>query len=329
MDKNPYISVIVPIYNVEKYLRKCVKSIIDQTYSNFELLLVDDGSTDSSGKICDECGLQDERIKVFHKKNGGLSDARNYGMKHAEGAYFTFIDSDDYIGERYLEELLGLILEYQADVSVVPLISFPESTGEITYVEQHKRGCMTGKEMIRTICLKQTFEVCAPGKLYNRKVFEGIEFAKGKLYEDIFTTPYVMGRCEKVAYSDSMQYFYLLRADSIMHRSVSKRDEDLFEGLEKWEGYMQKNYPDLLQEMNYRYVEDTFSTYIHRLIYSEDYLKIIPGIKNRCKTQWKAGLNNPYLGRGKKLQIRLMFFNVRFYRWFYKQWDKFKETKRR
>ena len=320
MSDKPLISVIVPVYNVEKYLLKCVESIVAQSYKNIEILLVDDGSTDSSGNICDECLTLDSRIKVFHKTNGGLSDARNYGMKNASGVYFTFIDSDDYIGVDYLKELLGLILQYNAQVAVVPLVCVEEKTNKILYEEKGICGCVSGKEMMRFICLKQNFEVSAPGKLYTRELFDDISFPKGKLYEDVFTTPYIIGKCEKVAYSDSMQYFYLLRSGSIMRRKLSEKDLDLFKGLEKWQNYMEQYFPDLSWEMNYRYVEDTFSTYIHRLIYDDEYLNTIPDILQRCKIQWKKGLKNPYLGKGKKIQIRIIFFNVKFYRWFYKKW---------
>ena len=117
MKKQDLISIVVPIYNVEKYLEKCINSIIIQTYKNIEIILVNDGSTDSSGKICDIYLKKDKRIKVIHKKNGGLSDARNVGIENAKGKYIAFIDSDDFIDSDFIEILYNLIIEYNADVS--------------------------------------------------------------------------------------------------------------------------------------------------------------------------------------------------------------------
>ena len=110
------VSVIVPVYNVEKYLDRCITSILKQTHPDFELLLIDDGSRDSSGNICDAWAQADARISVFHKENGGLSDARNYGIDHAKGEYITFVDSDDYVGRDYLKTLVGLVQEYGAQI---------------------------------------------------------------------------------------------------------------------------------------------------------------------------------------------------------------------
>ncbi len=118
------VSVIVPIYKVEEYLRECVDSIINQTYKNLEIILVDDGSPDNCGEICEEYARNDSRVTVYHKENGGLSDARNYGMARSHGEYITFVDSDDVIKENFVEALMELIHKYNADIAVSPYISF-------------------------------------------------------------------------------------------------------------------------------------------------------------------------------------------------------------
>ena len=127
MDKEqPLISVIVPVYNVEKYLKKCVNSITSQTYENLEILLVDDGSTDSSGQICNEFEKNDARIKVIHKKNGGLSDARNAGLDRAKGQYYAFIDSDDYIQDNTIEIMLNAVKKNKSEIAICNMIRFLE-----------------------------------------------------------------------------------------------------------------------------------------------------------------------------------------------------------
>ena len=125
------ISVIVPVYNVQDYLSECVQSILNQTFSDFELLLIDDGSTDHSGEIADQLEDLDPRIQVYHKKNGGLSDARNYGLERAQGEYLAFIDSDDYVAANYLETLINLIVEYSADASclIIQMVTQDNAAG--------------------------------------------------------------------------------------------------------------------------------------------------------------------------------------------------------
>ena len=124
--EKPLISVIVPVYNVKQYLRRCVDSILKQTYENIEIVLIDDGSTDESGAICDRYAQKDVRVKVIHKENGGLSDARNKGMQEARGEYFAFVDSDDYIAKDYIAYLFELIVENKAQISLCGYLKFIE-----------------------------------------------------------------------------------------------------------------------------------------------------------------------------------------------------------
>ena len=133
------ISVIVPIYKVEKYLRRCVDSILEQSYPDFELLLIDDGSPDSCPRICDEYARRDERVRVFHKPNGGLSDARNYGLERMKGEYVSFIDSDDYVGKDYLKILMELIREYGVNVAAVTHQCVSEADGTLFVASEDHR----------------------------------------------------------------------------------------------------------------------------------------------------------------------------------------------
>lgn len=247
MINNQLISVIVPVYNVEHYLNRCVDSILAQTCSDLEILLVDDGSTDNSGAICDAYARQDARVQVIHKKNGGLSDARNCGIEHAKGRYFCFVDSDDGIAPQMIEVLYRNLLNAGADVSAVALRSF--STEELPAVEDalKKVQYMTGKEALRSILQSEELGDFAVNKLYKRELFENVCYPLDRMMEDQGTTYKLLDQCQAVAYCPVPLYFYYQRPDSILHKRTKKFYED------KWDmGYqryrdIRKKYPDMLE----------------------------------------------------------------------------------
>ena len=221
------ISVIVPVYKVEQYLRKCVDSIIKQTYSNLEIILIDDGSPDNCPIICDEYAMKDNRVVVIHKKNGGLSDARNVGIAKSTGKYITFVDSDDYIASDYIEYLYKLILSANGDVSIV--------LPQIFYDNQEQVAISNKKESIRiydsksallTMLYQKKFDTSAWGKLYSKKIFEDVVFPVGNIYEDISTIYKTLLNSKVIVYSNQKKYYYLKRNDSIMGRSFKEKDMD-------------------------------------------------------------------------------------------------------
>lgn len=212
------ISVVVPIYKVEKYLAKCIESIMGQSYRNIELILVDDGSPDSCPQICDEYKSKDSRIRVIHKQNGGLSDARNEGLKIATGEWITFIDSDDYVGKDFLKILYEIAKQSKADISICDYSAVICDNG------QEKRN--TSKiEFSNIECLQQLYcpqihgmEFVAWGKLYCMELFTvfQIQYPVGKIHEDTFTTYKLIYAARKIVFSDYVGYFYRTRKDSIM-----------------------------------------------------------------------------------------------------------------
>lgn len=220
------VSVIVPIYKVEEYLRECVDSIINQTYKNLEIILVDDGSPDKCGEICEEYAKNDSRITVYHKENGGLSDARNYGMSRSHGEYITFVDSDDVIKANFVEELMAATEKYGADVAVSPLYESVYdsvldgfSSGEKIYT-----GCTDADDATKRMFYQEKmFETSACGKIYRRDIIEGIEYPKGLYYEDMATVYRILLRCKKVAFTSEKLYCYRLREGSIMHQYYSPK----------------------------------------------------------------------------------------------------------
>ena len=239
MDKEqPLISVIVPVYNVEKYLKKCVDSITSQTYKNLEIFLVDDGSTDSSGQICNEFEKNDARIKVIHKKNGGLSDARNAGLDRAKGRDYAFIDSDDYIQDNTIEIMLNAIKKNKSEIAVCNMIRFLEEGETVQFY------CPTDHEVLyqgnqRYKTLNQP-SVC--NKLFEAKLFEGIRFPKGKYYEDTFVYHEVLYRANNIVLTGTDSYWYLSREDSIVGQpQYTERYFDFIEAVYKRADFLLKH----------------------------------------------------------------------------------------
>ena len=214
------VSVIVPVYNVEKYLRKCVRSLILQTYRNIEIILVDDGSTDSSGKICDELAGEDDRIRVIHKSNGGLSDARNAGFEHVSGSFVTYVDSDDYVSERYVEKLVLPFENENIDVSVCKSLPFtidPDGEEHFSSASSITGYCIFPADQALEIMLRQSlFDTEAWSKMYRTELMAGFSFPKG-LYNEDLASIYKLFLCSRsVSYCGERLYFYLQRNDSIM-----------------------------------------------------------------------------------------------------------------
>lgn len=213
----PLISVIVPCYKVEQYLPKCIDSILLQTYNNLEFFLVDDGSPDRSGEICDEYAKKDSRIKVIHKSNGGLSDARNVAIDQMTGEYVTFIDSDDYVASDYVEVLYELILKYNVQMAVTLPLSFYEGDKPLRDIKAGKKEISFDKDSaLINMFYQRIFDTAAWGKMYHRSLFsDGIRYPKGWLYEDLPTTYRLLLKCDYIAFGNYRSYFYRIRNTSI------------------------------------------------------------------------------------------------------------------
>lgn len=218
---NPLISVIIPIYNVKDYLNECIISVIRQSYKNIEIILVDDGSTDESADICDAYEAEDNRVRVIHKVNEGLSSARNIGIKIARGEYLSFIDSDDYIHADMLNILLQEMIKNQADVACCDYSSEKISIDDKTVIVLNKENA------ISRLLDEDGYKCYAWNKLYKRKLFENISYPEGKWFEDITTTYNVFKNVKTVVYVKQKLYFYRLRKNSITQSKFSMKDRDL------------------------------------------------------------------------------------------------------
>lgn len=212
----PLISVIIPCYNVEEYLPRCVESVLNQTYRNLEILLVDDGSPDRCGEICDGYAAVDSRVKVIHKENGGLSDARNVALDVMKGEYVTFVDSDDYVAEDYVEYLYNLIEENGVKLSVSGYQEFQEGASVEIRPCPVSAKSMSRVEGLTGMFYQQMFDTTAWGKMYHRSLFSaGIRYPQGWLYEDLPTTYRLMMPCDSMAFGTYRSYFYRIRSTSI------------------------------------------------------------------------------------------------------------------
>jgi len=227
--QNPLISIIIPIYKVEDYIRCCIDSILSQTYKNLEIILVDDGSPDNCGSVCEEYSLKDKRIKVIYKKNGGLSSARNAGLDIASGEYIGFVDSDDWIENDMYESLYNAIIFHKADISVCG--RYIASGNKITTIsDSEKAEVFTRCEALSELVLDEYsgMKNFAWDKLYKKELFDNVRYPEGKCYEDIFTTYKLFSLSNKIVDIKSPKYYYLMREDSICGSNTPSKRFDYY-----------------------------------------------------------------------------------------------------
>lgn len=222
MDRESLISVIVPIYNVEMYLDNCIESIVTQKYNNLEIILVDDGSTDKSLNLCNIWSSQDSRIKVIHKENGGLSDARNAGLQIAQGEFIAFVDSDDWIEDSFLQKLYLAILQSNADIAECS-VRFVDEGGKTIKERNVKTGCKTLKKMeaLQALILENGVYQTVWNKLYKRSVINNIFFEVGRCNEDEFWTYKVIDNAASMILVNYPLYNYRQRESSIMGKGYT------------------------------------------------------------------------------------------------------------
>ena len=269
------ISVVVPMYKVEKYLEKCVQSILAQTYKNFELILVDERSPDNCPQMSDEFAENDSRIRVLHKKNGGLSDARNAGIAIAKGEWITFIDSDDYVADDYLATLLALIEKYNADIAVTGIQTFYEGE-EPRYKCVAEEYVYTSKKALEKMLYQDTLDTSACAILLPTNLAKKHLFPFGKYHEDDFTTYKYYKDVNKVAVITAKKYFYLQRKGSIMH-ALGQASIDELDAADNLVNFCIKYYPDIISAAESK----KFSDYCQVLLCSYELKKSRPDIYRR------------------------------------------------
>lgn len=257
------VSVIVPVYNVERYLERCVKSLVTQTYKNIEIVLVDDGATDKSGSICDELSKQDERIRVIHKENGGLSDARNVGIGVSKGEYILLVDSDDFVAKTTCEELIKVAKDTDADMVSFRELKVDEESGKLLDdddIESKSVIVLTGHEAGRNYLYGRYIQHSAWSKLYKRELFERLLFPVGMLAEDYATTYRYVSFCKKVAWYDRKLYYYRIRKNSIMTQRSMKLTLDVYKIACKVHEFELEHFPEEIKIIETSYVNCLLKT---------------------------------------------------------------------
>lgn len=243
----PLISVIIPVYNVEEYLRQCLDSVINQTYRNLEIILVDDGSTDSSGIMCDQYALTDSRIKVIHKKNGGLSDARNVGLNNCHGEYIGFVDSDDWISHNMFEQAYIAIEKENADVCFFhSAYVYYDKVKKLSY-DQH-RVLNNKEDMIALMFDGKGQTIAVYLKLYHKKIFDNIRFPIGKTNEDAFIILDVINATTRMVIIPNVLYYYRQRTGSITRTATW--NDNIFDTIEAY-----KNNKLVISRMHYKMLD--------------------------------------------------------------------------
>lgn len=217
------VSVIIPVYNVEEYLTCCVKSVMRQTYTNIEIILVDDGSTDKSGIMCDELQTEDSRISVIHKSNGGLSDARNIGISKACGRYTALIDSDDFVSDDYIEVLLKAMNDNDADIVQCKFAEVSEKCTVYSSKKSNHIKIYDREHALKDMLYQKKLNNSAWGKLYKTDALKKYKYPVGKLYEDLNVTYKIIDTSDKIVYIDSVMYLYRIRNSSIVRSSFNEK----------------------------------------------------------------------------------------------------------
>lgn len=308
----PKVSIIVPIYNVEQYLHKCIDSLLEQTLKEIEIILVDDGATDRSPEICDTYALKDQRIKAIHKTNGGLSDARNVGIEVSQGEYIAFLDSDDWVEPNFYEYLYNLVKKEDADIAQCDYIEahtedvqidFKKHIKETIYTGIEALGLLFGEEYVKTVVVWN--------KLYRRVLFEEIRFPKGKVHEDEFTSYKVIHKADKLINSNLPMVYYRQREGSIMAEDFNERRLDVLEAWkEKYEYLKQEGLEELALRTEANLCSTLKGFYVQTQkssLINKD--KILEDLKNEMKRKYIKFIKNPYITDRGKITLTICLLN--------------------
>lgn len=319
MAANPAISVIVPVYKVEEFLECCVDSILAQTFADFEILLVDDGSPDNSGALCDTLAMRDDRIRVFHKPNGGLSDARNFGVSHAQGDFIAFVDSDDVIHPRMLELLYGDIEQHGVQIACCDVVETTVMDVSVFDADTNEPSVrMSNAEALQGMLQSRIPRVWVPTKLYARAVFEmGFTLPVGRTFEDAYTIADLMALVDEVSYRSDGLYAYVHRENSITTASFSAKSFDMIDAWDHTAEVVQREFPQLASDAQFRCCWAR-AAILDKLILSGskdfkdregqmvDYLKRhFPSVKQHCG-----------FSKARRLSLQLLMLSLPLYRAF-------------
>ncbi len=306
------VSIIVPVYQVEKYIHHCINSILSQTYKNLEIILVDDGSQDACPQICDEYAEKDNRVYVIHQKNLGLSEARNTGIKIAQGEYIAFVDSDDYISSDMIQILLERAVCKNADISVCNYFTVNGNNSYWRRKPQYEREMTSTQALEDIFTLPNYCEVVVWNKLFHAHLFKdtGILFPCGKIHEDNFTTYKLIYYANKIVYCDQPLYYYVQRDESIMHASFNLKKLQLLEAVDETKNFIiQNNLPLVKQVQNYEIM--MLFNILNQLLYEKKkYINVWNEIRCMILNDKKLIERNPYISKRHRIGIFLLQWHL-------------------
>lgn len=306
----PLISVVLPIYNVESCLRRCIDSVISQTYKNIEIILVDDGSPDNCPKICDEYEKIDSRIKVIHQQNGGLSAARNAGLGISSGQFIAFIDSDDYVSNDYLFFMYDLIDKYDADIASCGAMEVYPSGRSSPQSYDRSIHVMDSREALERMCYNEGFFVTTWDKLYRRSLFEHISFPEGKLFEDTGTTYKLVDRARIIVSCCEVKYYYVISGSStsITTSAFKMSKLDYVEMADEMADYITEKYPDLKSAADRKRMHACLSTLTQLVNSNVRKPEVERLLTDRIRSLKKEALKNPRTPKRDKAALLALSF---------------------
>lgn len=306
------ISVIVPIYKIEEVLNFCVQSIVNQTYKNLEIILVDDGSPDTCPGICDEWAEKDNRIKVIHKKNGGLSDARNAGLKIASGDFISFIDGDDCIHADFFDILMKVMISEQCDIVQCEYVKTQNyNVNTFEKLNTYSIETFNNQKAFEMLIGEKKFKQVVWNKLYKREVIT-LDFEFGITNEDEFWTYKIFDKAKKIAYIDVTLYYYMQREGSIMGQTYSLKRLDGIRARVERHRYIQNNHPNLVRYSKVRvYFECIYAYQMSDKFLNKDDTKIAKEYLLKTKNEFKPGFKD-FKGETFKQKIWLLLSKISF-----------------
>lgn len=322
-NKTPLISVIIPVYNIENYVTKCLKSVSEQHYRNLEVLVVDDGSTDGSAVLCDQFSAQDDRFHVLHKPNGGLSDSRNAALDRIHGEYVTFIDGDDWVSPWYIDHLLEAVLKNQSDLSVswFENVTDGEEPHSRTTAELMDYQNLTPEACLEKMLYQDGIEINACHKMIRTELYKDLRYPVGRLYEDIPVTYELVKRAESIAVISNTDYYYLQRQGSIQNSGFSRRHLDGVKHMKQVLDRVIEEYPDLEPAAACRYFSTLSNIYMKIDDPSDEGLR--HSLWNEMKAIRRQILKNSKARKKARLAALISYFGPDIFRFAYSFQDSF------
>lgn len=316
----PKISIIVPVYNCEKYISNCINSILEQSFKDFELILVDDGSSDRSFEICESFAKKDNSVRAIHQPNSGVSRARNRGLDEAKGEYIGFVDGDDCIDKEMYERLYKNLADNNADISICGIVNyFVKKDGTTEKVRQSQVDgfwIFSGEQALKEALQSRLYSVNPVNKLFKRELFDKLRYPEGKISEDAFLIPVVISKAGKVVYDSKPMYYYLRRENSITTSNFSDSGWDVVEAYKNHLNMVSEKFPNLKKVAKFRYLW-AYTYVIDKIMLSENsenYLEDFKKAFDFIKKNILQIIFNPYFSLKRKIAVMVLLINKKIYK---------------